>query len=164
MSDIIIREYKAEDAEAKGYVSYKSWQETYTGLISQEYLDKQSVEKSIEMSKKYDSSENTLIAEMDGKIIGFACYGKCRAEELDDYGEIIAIYVLKEYQKRKIGKMLMDECKKRLSKYNGIALWVLDTNKNAINFYQKYGFKFDGAKKEAMLVAPITELRMILES
>lgn len=163
MSIIIIRDYKIEDAEGKGYVSYKSWQETYTGIINQEYLNSMSVEKSVEMSKKYDNSENTLIAEADGKIIGFACYNKCRAVELEDYGELIAIYVLKEYHKKKIGKMLMDKCIKRLSEYKGIALWVLDSNKNAINFYEKYGFSFDGVKKDAVLVTPITELRMLME-
>ena len=163
MSNIIIRDYKIEDAEVKAYVHYKSWQETYTGLMNQEYLNKMSVEKCVDMAKKYDNPENTLIAEIDGKVAGFACYNKCRAIELENYGEIVAIYVLKEYHKKGIGKMLMDECLKRLSKYNGVVLWVLDNNKNTINFYKKYGFLFDGVKKEAVLVTPITELRMIME-
>lgn len=163
MNNINIRDYKMEDAEVKAYVHYKSWQETYTGLMNQEYLNKMSVKKCVDMAKKYDNPENTLIAEMDGKIVGFACYNKCRAIELENYGELVAIYILKEYHKKGIGKMLMDECVNRLSKYNGIALWVLDSNKNTINFYEKYGFSFDGVKKEAVLVTPITELRMIME-
>lgn len=163
MNNVIIRNYKAEDAEGKGYVHYKSWQETYTGLMNQEYLSKMSVEQRVDFSKKYDNSENTLIAETDGKVIGFACYNKCGDSDLENYGEVYAIYVLKEYHKKGIGKMLMDECVKRLSQYKGIVLWVLDSNKNTINFYEKYGFSFDGAKKEALLVTPITELRMIME-
>ncbi len=159
MDYIVIRDAEVKDAEGKGYVHYKSWQETYTGLMNQEYLDKMNVEKCVNIAKKY--LENILIAEVDGKIIGYSCYSQCRETNYESYGEIIAIYVLKEYHKKGIGKMLMDACIKKLSKYKGIVLWVLDSNKNAINFYKKYGFSFDGGKKEEILITPITELRMI---
>jgi len=69
---------------------------------------------------------------------------------------------LKEYHKKGIGKMLMDACIKKLSGYKGIVIWVLDSNMNAINFYEKYGFTFDGCKKEEILITPITELRMVM--
>jgi len=56
----------------------------------------------------------------------------------------------------------MDACIKKLSGYKGIVIWVLDSNKNAIIFYEKYGFSFDGGKKEEILITPITELRMVM--
>jgi len=31
-----------------------------------------------------------------------------------------------------------------------------------IIFYEKYGFSFDGGKKEEILITPITELRMVM--
>ncbi len=160
MNRIVIRDAELKDAEGKGYVHYISWQETYTGLMNQEYLDKMSVEKCVNIAKKYP--ENTLISEVDGTIVGFACYNKSRDTSFENYGEVIAIYVLKEYHKKGIGKMLMDACIKKLSRYKGIVLWVLDSNKNAIIFYEKYGFSFDGGKKEEILITPITELRMVM--
>ena len=159
MSNIIIREAKLEDAKDKGYVHYKSWQETYAGIINQEYLDKMSIEKCVAIAEKYP--ENTLIAEFDGKVTGFLCYSQCRDMDYEDCAEIVAVYVLKEYHKKGIGKMLMDEAIKKLSEYKKLILWVLDNNKNAIGFYEKYGFSLDGTKKEAVLVTPVTELRMI---
>lgn len=156
--ELVIRDAELKDAEGMGYVHYKSWLETYTGLINQEYLDKISVNSRIEAAKKM--LESTLIAEVDGNVVGFACYHKCRSTGFEEYGEISAIYILKKYHKNGIGKMLMDKCFEKLSKYKGIVLWVLDTNKNAIKFYENYGFSLDGGTKEAVLVTPITELRM----
>ncbi len=159
MSNIIIREAKLEDAKDKGYVHYKSWQETYTGIINQEYLDKMSIEKCVKIAEEY--LENNLVAEFDGKIVGFLCYNPCRDTDYENCSEIVAVYILKEYQKKGIGKMLMDESIKRLSGYKKLALWVLENNKSAIEFYEKYGFSIDGTKKEAVLVTPVTALRMV---
>ena len=159
--NIVVRDAKLNDAEGRGYVHYKSWQETYTGLINQEYLDKISIEKRIEAAKS--NASNTVIAEVDGNIVGFACYHQCKFTGFEEYGEISAIYVLKKYHKNGIGKMLMDSCIKKLSSYKGVVLWVLDTNINAIDFYRKYGFSFDGGKKDQILITPITELRMVKE-
>ena len=44
-----------------------------------------------------------------------------------------------------------------------IALWVLDGNERAIRFYERYGFRFDGAEKTIRLGEERTVKRMILE-
>ena len=88
------------------------------------------------------------MSDLDGKIIGFACYGVCRDEDLPSCGEVIAIYVLKEAQGLGIGKKLMDAALKRLASYKTIALWVLKGNSHAIGFYEHIGFRFDGASQE----------------
>ena len=36
-----IREMRPEDADSKGYVHWKTWQETYTGLMEEKYLANQ---------------------------------------------------------------------------------------------------------------------------
>lgn len=156
---IVIREATIDDAEQKGRVHYKSWIETYTGLMSDEYLDKMKVENCINIARKYP--ENTLVAQINNEIVGFACYGQCKDTDMNDYGEIIAIYILKDYQKQGIGKMLMEACMNKLDCYNKICLWVLNTNYNAIGFYKKFGFQFNGDEKREVLVTPITELRMV---
>ena len=38
--NVIIRDAELRDVQDRGYVHYKAWQETYTGLINQEYLEK----------------------------------------------------------------------------------------------------------------------------
>ena len=90
-------------------------------------------------------------------------YGTYRDNTLPEHGEIFAIYVLKEYQGKKVGYELMNAALNKLSDYKKIAVWVLKVNDRAIRFYEQYGFRFDGKEAEIMLGTPSTELRMIYE-
>ena len=40
-----IRDMRPEDADSKGYVHWKTWQETYTGLMEEKYLANQTPDK-----------------------------------------------------------------------------------------------------------------------
>ena len=141
-----IRDMGPEDADSRGYVHWKSWQETYSGLIPEASLAKRTLERCQDVARRWP--ENTLVAEYGGKIVGFACYGPCRDEDLSDYGEVNAIYVLREAQGLGIGKALMEAALEKLSAYNSIAIWVLKGNEHAIGFYEQFGFRFDGAAQE----------------
>lgn len=151
-----IRDMRPEDADGKGYVHYTSWQETYRGLIPDACLVKRTLERCREAARRWP--ENTLVADLDGKIIGFACYGVCRDEDLSGCGEVITLYVLKEFQGLGIGKKLMDAALNRLASYKTIALWVLKGNSHAIGFYEHIGFRFDCASQEIEIG---TVLRMV---
>lgn len=156
----IIRLMNENDYEGKGYVHYQSWIETYTGLIDQNYLNTRTLDKCIDIAKKYP--ENTFVSEVDGKIVGFASYGQCHDEDLNNAGEIYAIYVLKAYQNQGIGKMLMDACINALKDYQSIVVWALATNDKAIGFYQHLGFIKDGKTKVADLkITSLNEVRLI---
>ena len=82
---------------------------------------------------------------------------------LEDAGEVDAIYVLSEYYGRKVGYRLMNEAISRLSKYDTFFVWVFEKNERAIDFYHKYGFEFDGCKKEWTLGTPVTIVRMVMK-
>ncbi len=161
--NIIIRKAGISDAEEKGFVHYHSWNETYTGLIDQSFLDSRSLEKCIESARNHP--ENNYVAVVDDHIVGFSCYLKARDEDLKDAGEIMAIYILKDYYGLGIGKKLMAVCYKELSQYNKIILWVLKTNKNAIDFYEHIGFVQDGKEKEVKINegVKLVEIRMVLQ-
>ena len=113
------------------------------------------------ISQKYP--ENTLIA-MDGKkVVGFISYGNF-CDEAIQAGEIIALYVLKDYYGKGVGKQLMHAAFAALDHFSEIYLWVLKDNKRAIAFYQKMGFTFDGQEKILELGKPIIEIRMVFKS
>lgn len=76
-------------------------------------------------------------------------------------GEVVAIYVLSEYYDQKIGYRLMNEAVSKLSDYDTIFVWVFEKNERAIRFYHKYGFEFDGGKKEWNLATPVSIVRMV---
>lgn len=156
---LTIRPATINDAEQKGQIHYQTWIETYTGHINQAYLDRMKPERSVEFARKYP--ENTLVAELDGKIVGFACYGKSRDLTYENHGEIIALYVLKGYQKLGIGRALMESCLEQLKVYPQHFLWVLKSNQKAIAFYEKMGFMANGDEKELVLETPVAEIRMV---
>lgn len=162
MCQYIIKNMESEsEINGKGYVHYKAWHETYTDLVNADYMKKLTLEKCTEIAHRW--SDNIIIAKDGDRVIGFAGYGAYRDETLPEYGEVFAIYVLEEYQGKKIGYELMNAALNKLADYKRIAVWVLKGNDKAIHFYERYGFKFDGAEAEIVLGTPNTELRMVFE-
>lgn len=155
---IVIREMRPGDYDRKGYVHWKSWQETYTGLIPAAFLAKQTLEKCQNIARQ--RPENTFVAELDGNIVGFSCYGSSRDAADANIGEVYAIYILKETQRLGLGRKLMDAAIAKLAGRSPITLWVLKGNDQAIGFYQHYGFRLDDSEKETPMG---TVLRMTLQ-
>ena len=162
MHEYIIKKMESEnEINGKGYVHYKSWHETYTGLVDAGYLKGITLVKCTAIAHK--RLDNVIVAKDGEKVIGFVGYGAYRSGTLPAHGEVYAIYVLAEYHGRRIGYELMNAALEKLSAYKKIAVWVLKGNDNAIRFYERYGFRFDGTKAELMLGAPNEVLRMIYE-
>ena len=148
----------AEEIEGKSRVHWQTWREAYDDLLPAEFQETMTLERCRFFSQKYP--ENTLIAIDDMKVVGFISYGNYRDETLQA-GEIIALYVLKDYYGKGIAQKLMKEALSTLEQFSEIFLWVLNENKRAIAFYQKMGFTFDGQEKILELGKPITEIRMV---
>ena len=150
-----------EEIEGKSLVHWQTLREGYDDLLPAEFQETMTLEKCRFFSQKYP--ENTLIA-MDGKkVIGFISYGNYRDETIQA-GEIIALYVLKDYYGKGVSKQLMHAAFVALDQFSEIYLWVLKDNKRAIAFYQKMGFTFDGQEKILKLGKPVKELRMMCSS
>lgn len=156
---LTIRPMTPDDADARGYVHWKSWQETYPGLMPEEALTSRSLHSRQELARRFP--ENTFVAELDGKIVGFSCYHPYYGTDLSDCGEVQAIYILRQAQGLGIGRRLMDAALQALSEFDTIVLWVLKGNERAIGFYEHYGFRFDGTEKVESVG---TELRMIFKA
>ena len=150
-----------EELCGRGYVHCTAWQEAYRGIVCDRYLDSMTVEATTARARKFP--ENTLVAKDKEKVVGSAVYSLSRDEDLMDAGEVVAIYVLSEYYGHKIGYRLMNEAVSRLSEYNTIFVWVLEQNERAIRFYHRYGFEFDGCKKQLNLGTPVPAVRMIMK-
>ena len=48
--------------------------------------------------------------------------------------------------------------------YSEIILWTLEENNRAKRFYEKYGFIFDGSKKEIKIGKSLIEIRYVLKT
>ena len=150
-----------EEIEGKSLVHWQTWREAYDDLLPEEFQETMTLDRCRFLSQKYP--ENTLIA-MDGKkVVGFISYGNFRDEAIQ-VGEIIALYVLKDYYGKGVSKQLMHAAFVALDQFSEIYLWVLKDNKRAIAFYQKMGFTFDGQEQILKLGKPVKELRMMCSS
>lgn len=160
--NFIIKPMQTEaEMDGKAYVHWKSWHETYTGLVDADYMKGVTLEKCTEAAHRWP--EGVIVAKAGERVIGFAGCGAYRDETLPGCGEVFALYVLEEYHGRGVGYALMNAALARLSGYKRIAVWVLKGNDRAIRFYERYGFRFDGTESEIVLGSPNTELRMIYE-
>lgn len=150
-----------EEIEGKSLVHWQTWREAYDNLLPAEYQETMTLDRCRFFSQKYP--ENTLIA-MDGKkVVGFISYGNF-CDEAIQAGEIIALYVLKDYYGKGVSEQLMHAAFVALDQFSEIYLWVLKDNKRAIAFYQKMGFTFDGQEQIIKLGKPVKELRMMCSS
>ena len=155
---IIIKPMETEEEiRGKAYVHWKSWQETYRGIVHDAYLDALTYEKCLEIAQ---NRANTLVMK-DGErdVIGFAAYGKTGEET----GEVFAIYVLEAYQKKRLGYALMNWCRTQLKDCKEICVRTLKDNRKAIAFYERYGFRPDGTEETLTLGKPVTAIRMVYE-
>ena len=145
------------DMLGKAYVHWKSWQETYTGLIDQNYLDNvMTLAKCESIARRYP--QNLWVAKDGERVVGFVGCGADR--EGGDNGEIYSIYVLRKYQGQGVGRALMETVLAQLRDCRHIILWVLRGNERAICFYERAGFALDGEEKQVVIGTPNVELRM----
>lgn len=150
------------EIKGKAFVHWKAWQEAYADLLPQDFLQKTyTLERCLDWAVRYP--QNILVAIVDEQVVGFACYGASSQEDLQEAGELYALYVLADYYDQGIGYQLMQAALEKLQSYHRVSLWVLEGNVRAISFYEKVGFRFDGISKTVKLGADRTEYRMVLE-
>ena len=160
MSELILKPMETEEEiRGKAFVHWKSWQESYPGIVDAGYLAGLTLEKCEALARAYP--DNTWVAKLDGQVVGFAACGPDR--ENPGSGEVYALYVLEAFQKRKIGWRLMRFCLEELAGCGRVFVWVLAGNDKAIRFYEQVGFRPDGNEKMLTLGAPVKVIRMVLE-
>lgn len=156
---ITIKKMETEDEiKGKAYVHWKAWHEAYPGIVSQDYLDRLTLEKCEAIAFKW--RDRIFVAKDQEHVIGFLGYGDC-GDEAPGVGEVVSIYVLSEYYGKGVGQMLMEAALKQLKGYAQICLWVLKENRRAIRFYEKCGFCPDGEEMISS-ACKASEIRMVL--
>lgn len=155
-----------QDREGRAIVHYQSWHETYPGLMPESVLAGHTLEQCRKKvnDRRFSNSTNTFVAldrENGDRVAGFGTlsYHARDFVSVPEAGEIVALYVLQEFQGRGIGRDLMEHCLAWLPRPR-VALFVLDGNEKAIGFYQHMGFRLTGHE---IAQNGLTELEMVLE-
>lgn len=146
----IIRSAKKKDAKYLSEIRLQIDGET-------ENLDREQGEAFIDelgfkqiIQRDTESTRNLfLVAEVDGRIVGFS---RCEGNELKRtiHKVEFGVCVLKEFWGYGIGRNLLEESI-QWADSNGIkkiALNVLETNEKAIELYQQFGFEVEGILKK----------------
>jgi ribosomal protein S18 acetylase RimI-like enzyme len=146
-SDFLIRSSKVEDASRVAYINAQSWQTTYQGIISNNFLKTVTPEQQLPRAKRLVESTDLFCFVAESKttheIVGFAFFGKNREPKVDADCELQAIYILKEFQGLGIGKMLFDFGINKLKEKSKqrMTVSVFEANEPARLFYESLGAK-----------------------
>ncbi len=84
-------------------------------------------------------------------VVGFADFGKSRENESTFEGELYAIYLLPEWQRKRIGENLFRLCQKEMiaDKINSMSLEALKASPYK-SFYKKMGGQIVGQGKHSL--------------
>lgn len=150
-----IRVARIDDAPSIARVHVDTWRTTYSGIVPAEYLANLSYERSaagyirrFESGVYSDSGEVLLISEdADAGTIGFVIGGTERDKNRGYEGEIYAIYVLRNWQQKGLGRLLFSEMADMLLQrgMKSLLIWVLSENKSRA-FYESIGGVLVGEK------------------
>jgi GNAT superfamily N-acetyltransferase len=138
---------RAQEIDVRGIanVLVKSWRTTYKGIVSDQYLNNLSYQQREENWRANLTSTDVFVAESDeGEIVGFSSGGKERSALYPGYdGELYAIYILKAYQNKGLGKRLIHPIVEGLRNQGieGMLVLVLQENPSR-HFYEALGAKW----------------------
>jgi len=163
--EMTIRRALPEDAYDWAVCRISCWQSAYKGIFSEEIINNMPSEKEqhIERYKKCLTDQGNIeyysVVLSEKMMIGSLVIDRINSE-------IWAIYLLEQFWGKGYGKKIMDFAVNELKceKTKEIYLWVFEKNHRARRFYEKYGFRADGAQKESGRYGiPLVELRYVLQ-
>lgn len=153
------------DAEAIANIHVTSWHETYRGIIPESYLSKLNVaERQAMWTTALERGQSIAVVEVNGNVVGFANGGKNRDQNPLYPGELYAIYLLKQFHGRGIGKQLFNEATQQLKDQNlfPFVTFVLADNPT-LGFYHTMGAKIIGEHIEDFDGTQLKELQLLWE-
>jgi GNAT superfamily N-acetyltransferase len=148
-----IRPARLEDAESIANVQMKTWQGAYAGIFPEDKLAGLEdqlyirIERWRSILRGTERLAVTFVAEnSDQGVIGFSNASKQLKPNFPQDAELYAIYLLREYHGKKIGRRLMSAAAGELRSlgFSSLLLWVLAENSSSRGFYEHLGGKFAG--------------------
>jgi ribosomal protein S18 acetylase RimI-like enzyme len=160
-----IRIATADDAPGMARIHVDTWRTAYRNILPASVLSALSYEARTkrwrENLKQAEPQQFTLVAENDsGELVGFAGGGPERDGTPGYAGEIYAVYVSAQHQRRGIGRQLMGVSARRLMDqgFGAAMLWALEANWRARAFYEALGGQFIGRKTKVIADTPQIEV------
>jgi len=132
---VLIRHAVSEDSPGIAHVHVGSWRTTYPGIVPSSVLENLSVERSqskwLHMILEPSDQSFILVAvDSQNVVVGFAAAGPERSGNFAYQGELYAIYMLRAYQGRGLGRQLVSAVAHQLLEqgFSSMLVWVLRDN------------------------------------
>jgi ribosomal protein S18 acetylase RimI-like enzyme len=148
----MLRAAEPADAPAIARVYVASWRTTYPGILPDGFLAALDVDDYTSrwwnvLSDRFARSL-VLVQEEGEEIVGFASCGRERDRDPRYEGELYAIYLLVEAQRRGHGRALVQAAARALAGrgMHSMVVWVLRENTGARAFYERLGGRYLGER------------------
>ena len=126
-------------------VNAKAWQETYKGIVNDEFLElintKEEINNSIVKKSLNNPFDKSFLLKVDNNYVGVIRVCKSRDDNYQNIGEIRALYLLNNVKHQGFGKILFEKAKEEVKKmgFNSMIVGCLALNTNANSFYKHMG-------------------------
>ena len=144
---VIVRKKQKIDCSGITHVITICWNETYRGIVNDKILNNMynnEDERTLKAINKFDENNNhEFVLLVDNEIVGYMNVGRSDDEELENCGEIHALYIINKYHGNGFGKKLFNEGINELKNmgFDKMIIGCLEENKSN-DFYKHIGGKF----------------------
>ena len=145
--NFIIRKKERKDCAAVAHVVTVAWNETYKGIVPDEFLNNLYINEDERAKNSYNNfnekENHQYVLEVDNKVVGFVNVGSSDEKDYENCGEIHAVYIINGYKGHGYGKKLIDAGIQELKSMNfdKMVIGCLDGNPSN-EFYKHLGGKF----------------------
>lgn len=175
LNPVVIREASTPDAAAIADLHVRAWQTAYRGIVPDAILDGFSIDarrdfwtRALTRAATDPADESRIwVVQEAGVVRGFAATRPSRDEDaVAGTGEVHSIYLAPEAWGRGLGTALLEHAAAdlRARAFTPLVLWVIEANTRGRRFYERAGWRPDGARQpidfDGVLVDEIRYMRL----
>jgi ribosomal protein S18 acetylase RimI-like enzyme len=139
-----IRPANINDAASIASIGYSCFQDTYKGLVSEEFLQSIDLEKQIERAETTIKQGGSILMATDDKhyAVGYCAFGSTRETLHPRENEIYSLFISKRARGSGLGTILLYEAERIFPVAKPVMVRILRGNTLARNFFEGNGFKY----------------------
>lgn len=148
-----IRRATEADLAAIAAIHVASWQAAHRGILSDSILDGLTSADRLVSWRRWcrQPRSEIYLAIQSGQRVAFCRFllAPRNAGTPADFADVTHLYGMPSYIGKGVGRSLFAYVvsKARARSFDHLLLWVLEENKRARRFYERFGFTFDGARQ-----------------